>query len=167
MRTFIRRAIVVGLLGVAMFGALPGSAVASIEVGRDVRLFGATAEQVDLGRWAVRRFEDAGLQAPAVEIHFHADPSPCRGNLGYALGGRVDLCTMNVDAIAKRAILHEMGHIWLDDHTTVALRERFDEMRGLRAWNATAEPWRMRGYEQGAEVMAWGLGERILTPSIP
>jgi hypothetical protein len=40
-------------------------------------------------------------------------------------------------------------------------------MRGLRSWNASADPWRMRGYEQGAEVLAWGLGERIITPSIP
>jgi hypothetical protein len=47
------------------------------------------------------------------------------------------------------------------------LRERFLELRGLRAWNASSDPWRMRGYEQSAEVLACGLGERIITPSIP
>jgi hypothetical protein len=163
----MRRTIELGLLAATLFATLHGDAAASVEVGPDVRLFGATAEQVDLGRWAVRRFEDAGLQAPAVEIHFHADLSGCRGNLGYALAGRVDLCTPELGAVARRAILHEMGHVWLDAHTTPPLRARFDEMRGLRGWNVSADPWRMRGYEQGAEVLAWGLGDRIITPSIP
>jgi len=34
-------------------------------------------------------------------------------------------------------------------------------------WNSSDDPWNLRGYEQAAEVMAWALGERILTPSIP
>lgn len=49
------------------------------------------------------------------------------------------------------------------------LRERFLELRRLRARNASSDPWWMRGYEgyeQGAEVLAWGLGEPIITPSI-
>jgi len=40
-------------------------------------------------------------------------------------------------------------------------------VRGLRAWNSSADPWGLRGYEQAAEILAWGLGERILTPTIP
>jgi hypothetical protein len=60
-----------------------------------------------------------------------------------------------------------MGHIWLDENVGPSLRERFLELRGLRAWNASSDPWRMRGYEQSAEVLACGLGERIITPSIP
>jgi len=46
-------------------------------------------------------------------------------------------------------------------------RDRFLVSRGLRSWNASDEPWEHRGYEQAAEVLAWGLGERIITPSIP
>jgi hypothetical protein len=72
-----------------------------------------------------------------------------------------------VNAMARRVILHEMGHIWLDENLRPSIKERFLEMRGLRAWNAGSDPWGLRGYEQGAEMMAWALGERILTPQIP
>src|SRR5262245_13408068 len=167
MHRYIRSAVEIAVTAAALFGVFSSVAQASVEVGPDVRLFGATAEQVDLGRWAVRRFEDAGLTPPVVEIHFHADLSGCGGNLGYALRGRVDLCTSAVDTEARRAVLHEMGHIWLDQNLTPSVRDRFLEMRGLRAWNAGADPWRMRGYEQGAEMIAWALGERILTTPIP
>src|SRR5262245_64283560 len=167
MRRIIRLGIEIALLVATPFAALPGEAEASVEVGSEVRLFGATAGQVDLGRWATHRFEGAGLQAPSVEIHFHEDLSGCGEYLGWAQAGRIDLCTSEVDAMARRAILHEMGHIWLDEHLTPSMRERFIELRGLRAWNASPDAWRLRGYEQGAEVLAWGLGERIVTPSIP
>jgi hypothetical protein len=105
--------------------------------------------------------------APEVEIHFHRNLSGCRGNLGYALDGRVDLCTELVDTPARRALLHEMGHIWLDEHFPSSERARFLRLQDVAAWNASDDPWNLRGYEQGAEVMAWALGERIMTPSIP
>jgi hypothetical protein len=167
MRRIMRLGIEVVLLGATAFAALPETAEASVEVGSDVRLFGATAEQVVLGRWAADRFEAAGLQAPSVEIHFHQGLSGCDGHLGWAKDGRIDLCTSKADTMARRAILHEMGHIWLDENLTPSMRERFIESRGLRNWNTSSDPWRLRAYEQGAEVLAWGLGDRIVTPSIP
>jgi len=87
--------------------------------------------------------------------------------LGLASQGEVDVCTTVVDAIARRALLHEMGHIWLDQNLSDSERGRFLEVRGLHAWNDSLDTWGLRGYEQGAEIMAWGLGERILTPQIP
>jgi hypothetical protein len=50
MRTIIRLGIQVSLVAVAAFGALPGATETSMEVRPDVILFGATAEQIDLGR---------------------------------------------------------------------------------------------------------------------
>ena len=64
-------------------------------------------------------------------------------------------------------LLHEMGHAWIDENVTDSVRERFLEMRGLRAWNETTVPWDDRGYEHGAEIIAWGLGNRYMAPSIP
>jgi len=64
-------------------------------------------------------------------------------------------------------MLHEIGHIWLDANTTQSLRDRFLEFRGLRSWDASSDPWELRGYEQGAEIMSWALGEWILTAQIP
>jgi hypothetical protein len=167
MRSFVRIGVAASLIAAGAFGTLARVADASVEVRPDVRIYGPTAELVDLGRWAIDRFETAGLEAPPVEIHFHQELSDCGGHLGFARDGRIDLCTTLEDAPARRALLHEIGHIWLDMNTTGSLRDRFLESRGLRSWNASDEPWELRGYEQAAEVLAWGLGERIITPSIP
>ena len=132
----------------------------------NVEVTGAT-EQLAMARWAVERFEIAGLEPPVVEIAFHRGLSGCGGHLGFARQGEVDVCTTLVDPIARRALLHEMGHIWLDQNLSDPERERFLEVRGLHAWNDSSDTWALRGYEQGAEIMAWALGERILTPQIP
>jgi hypothetical protein len=138
----------------------------AVDVGYEVRIYGAPA-QIALSRWAVRRFQRAGLAVPHTEIHFFTDLGACDGHLGYAAGGRIDVCTLDVDAMSRHAILHELAHVWLDANTSPVLRDRFVELRGLRAWNKTTDSWMLRGYEQAAELMAWVLGERIITPKIP
>ena len=169
MRTITRLGIGLALVVALVLGWRLGSARASIAVPirTEVLAYEADADQIQMTRWAANRFERAGLQVPEVEIHFHEHLSDCRGHLGYALAGRIDLCTHLVDTPARRAILHEMGHIWLDEHFPVWERPRFLRLRDLSAWNSSKDPWNVRGYEQGAEVMAWALGERIMTPSIP
>ena len=77
------------------------------------------------------------------------------------------MCTVLVNEMARRNLLHEMGHIWIDQNVSRAERDRFLELRGLRTWNASTADWEERGYEQGAEIMAWALGNRILTAQIP
>ena len=74
---------------------------------------------------------------------------------------------MLVNEIARRNLLHEMSHVWIDQNVSRSARERFLEFRGLRSWNASVDPWEERGYEQGAEIMAWALGDRILTAQVP
>jgi len=152
-------------LSISHFSMSEGEA--GVEVRPGIWIHDAAAEQLDLGRWAVRRFEAAGLEAPVVEIHFHGEAAACEGHLGYAKLARVDVCTTLVNSMTRRTILHEMGHIWLDANTTPSERVRFLEFRGLRSWNDSNDPWQLRGYEQGAEIMSWGLGERILTAQIP
>jgi len=169
MRTITRLALAVSILAAALGGWQLGSAEAapSVEIRPGLLFFEAAPEQIQMGRWAARRFEKAELQVPEMEVHFHEDLSGCGGNLGYAKGGRIDLCMPVVDTPARRALLHEMGHIWLDENVELAVRTSFLELRGLTSWNASNDPWNLRGYEHGAEVLAWALGERILTPSIP
>jgi hypothetical protein len=115
----------------------------------------------------VARLESAGLDPPTVEIHFHGSSSGCGGHLGYAQIGRADVCTVLVNEMARRNLLHEMGHIWIDQNVSQRVRERFLELRHLSTWNASTADWDERGYEQGAEIMAWALGNRILTAQIP
>jgi hypothetical protein len=139
----------------------------SIEVRPSVTVYDADREQVRLVRWGADRFEEAGLALPNVEIHFHADASGCEGHLGYAKDGRVDVCTILENEMARRTLLHEMGHIWIDQNVSRAERVRFLELRDLRTWNASTADWGYRGYEQGAEIISWALGNRILSAQIP
>ena len=168
MRTVIRLGAVTLSITTALaaWWMLSARATAVVAVRSNVEVTGTT-EQVAMARWAVERFEIAGLQPPAVEIAFHRDLSGCGGHLGLAREGEVDVCTTFVDAPARRALLHEMGHIWLDQNLSVPERESFLEFRGLHAWNSSSDMWMLRGYEQGAEIMVWALGERILTAQIP
>jgi hypothetical protein len=140
---------------------------APVAVGSEIRVFGGDREHVALVRWAATRFDARGLWVPAVDVHFHPDTSGCYGHLGSELGGRVDVCVVIVSEIARETLLHEMGHAWIDEQVTESVRERFLEMRGLRAWNESTVPWDDRGFEHGAEIIAWGLGNRLLGPSIP
>jgi hypothetical protein len=138
-----------------------------VELQPGVTVFAEDPAQQQLAKWAVARFERAGLDPPTVEIAFHADPSGCGGHLGYAKDGHVDVCTVLVNEMARRNLLHEIGHIWIDQNVSRADRDRFLEFRGLRTWNASTADWDDRGYEQGAEIMAWVLGDGILTAQIP
>ena len=67
---------------------------------------------------------------------------------------------MIVSEVARETLLHEMGHAWIDENVTNSVRERFLEMRGLRAWNESTVSWDDRGFEHGAEIIAWGLIDR-------
>jgi hypothetical protein len=148
-------------------GVLASAEAEPVAVGSSVRVFGGDREHVRLVRWAATRFVTRGLGVPAVDVHFHPDTSGCYGHLGSELGGRVDVCVVIVSEIARETLLHEMGHAWIDQNVAQTVRERFTEMRGLRAWNQSTVPWDDRAYEHGAEIIAWGLGNRYMAPSIP
>ena len=165
----------IGRLGGSILALIPLAAGWSIHLGEasglqirpGIVVFSEDPAQQELVRWAVARFERAGLDPPTVEIRFHGDAAGCGGHLGYAKDGGVDVCTVLVNEMARRNLLHEMGHLWIDQNVSRADRDRFLELRGLQTWNGSTDPWEERGYEQGAEIMAWALGTRILTAQIP
>lgn len=169
MRTIIRLG-TLGLLIVVALGAWwlrSARAKDAVAIRPNVEVLGATSGQLEMARWAVGRFEAAGLEPPAVEIEFHGAQSGCGGHLGFARRGAVDVCNTLVNAMARRTLLHEMSHTWLDENLDDATEARFLALRGLPSWNASSDPWRFRGYEQGAEIISWSIGERILMPQIP
>jgi hypothetical protein len=165
----------IGRLGASILGltalvggwALASDDAHAIAIRPGIVVFSQDPSQGQLARWAVARFERAGLEAPTVEIRFHTDASGCGGHLGYAKGGRVDVCTVLVNEMARRNLLHEMSHIWIDQNAPDTRREKFLDLRGLSSWNSSTDPWQERGYEQAAETMAWALGDRILSAQIP
>ena len=130
-------------------------------------VFGADAEHQRLVRWGIDRYEHAGLQVPPIDVHFHPDTSGCYGHIGSELAGRIDICVVIVSEIARDALLHEMGHAWVDENVSAAVRERFMAMRGLSAWNDQSVIWDERGFEHAAETLAWALGHRFFAPGIP
>lgn len=132
-----------------------------------VRVFGADDEHQRLVRWAFGRYEHAGLEVPPIDVHFHPDTSGCYGHIGSQLGRRVDVCVVIVSEIARDALLHEMGHAWIDENVSAPVRDRFMAMRGLHAWNDQSVIWDKRGFEHAAETLAWALGHRYLAPGIP
>jgi len=169
MRTVTRFGAFTLLVAVAVAGWWLGSAGATgaVTIHPRVDVSSASPKQLELARWAVGRFEAAGLGPPLLEIAFHADPSGCGGHQGFARLARVDVCTSLVNAMTRRTLLHEMSHIWLDQNVTRSIEADFLALRELPSWNAFEDPWQLRGYEQGAEIIAWALGERILTAQIP
>ena len=158
---------ILALMALASGWSTTGGGASPLEIRPGIVVFSEDPAQQELARWAVARFDRAGLDPPTVEIRFHGDASGCGGHLGYAKDGGVDVCTVLVNEMARRNLLHEMGHIWIDQNVSRADRDRFLELRGLQTWNGSTDPWEERGYEQGAEIMAWALGTRILTAQIP
>src|SRR5262245_58836277 len=165
----VHRLLVVALAAAALAGGgvHPTTGPRPVVVADGVRVFGADAEHQRLTRWALGRYEQAGLTVPPIEVHFHPDTSGCYGHLGSEWNGRVDLCVVIVSEIARDALLHEIGHAWVQDNVTAQTRERFMRMRGLTVWNDQDVIWDERGFEHAAETMAWALGHRFLAPGIP
>ena len=158
---------ILALAALAGGWSLAARQASGVEFRPGVAVFAQDPAQRRLAEWAVARFERAGLNPPTVEIAFHADASGCGGHLGYAKDGHVDVCTVLVNEMARRNLLHELGHIWIDQNLSLSARDRFLESRGLSTWNASTADWDDRGYEQGAEIVAWALGDRILTAQVP
>jgi hypothetical protein len=153
-----------------MAAVLPPSGAAvepGVAVGGSVTVLGGSPEQLALVRWGVRRFEDAGLRLPELEVRFHPDRSDCNGYAGYYRVSGVDLCGSLVNLMTRRNLLHEMAHAWTEANLGPEERERFLEIRGLSSWNGGAVPWVERGFEQAAEILGWYLGDRVLSVTLP
>ena len=159
--------VVLAATALAGRGVHPGPQPAPVRIADGIQVFGADAEHQRLVRWALGRYEHAGLRVPPIDVHFHPDTSGCYGHIGSELGGRVDVCVVIVSEIARDAVLHEMGHAWVDENVSATVRERFMRMRGLTAWNDQNVIWDDRGFEHAAETLAWALGHRFIAPGIP
>ena len=69
--------------------------------------------------------------------------------------------------MARRNLLHEMGHIWIDQNVSRAERVRFLELRGLPTWNASTVRLGGARLRAGSRDHGVGLGNRILSAQIP
>lgn len=146
------------------------ASLAGPKPGTSVHVLGGTPIQREMVRWAVGRFDAAGLNLPQLEVRFHPDREGCRGRLGYYAEGVVDVCRRHMDLWASREMVHELAHGWVAANLTDADRARFLALRGLVTWNDDTVPWEGRGFEHAAEIIAWAIGDQadgIYMPSIP
>jgi len=113
--------------------------------------------------WTAGRFGQAGLRLPPLDVEFHAYGS-CGANWGYyhPVPGRIDICdaSWRPRSDAKETLLHEMAHAWDGLMLTDHMRREFLAFRGLRSWSGEQTPWVLRGMEQAAEIVSWGLMDR-------
>jgi hypothetical protein len=136
----------------------------------ETKITGGTHAQRTMARWAIGRFEAAGLSLPSLEIRFHSTPIGCDGRLGSYADGAADLCGVHVNLMARRTLLHEMAHGWVGSTASAGLKARFLRLRQLESWNDPEVDWDQRGTEHAAEIIGWALcdqGTGTQLPSFP
>ena len=164
-RTWIRRT--AAALAIAAATMTLG-ATRAVPAPRPLALTGADATDEAAVDWAVHRFRSAGLRdLPPMEVHLHQAREACDGGLGLYYMNRIDLCTKDSsEPYARKYALHEIAHAWAEINVDPDVMRRFMDARGLEAWNDKRVPWKERGTEQAAEIIAWGLGDGEIAPAL-
>ena len=116
------------------------------------------------GEWTIEVFEAAGLAFPQVSVFFHESKDACQGNVGLYTGEAVHVCITGDGIYRDKILLHELGHAWLARTLTEVQRQDFIQARGVGSWNDPETEWGERGFEQAAEIFAWGMLETATTP---
>jgi hypothetical protein len=152
--------------------------------GHEVLIFNGTERLEALVKWALDRYQRAGMGEPAPLSVAFPPSARCRGVVGLALDtgsgleiqmcfGEDELCTDDADCteparIARLNMLHEMAHVWLTENLDEETRQAFLELRGLEQWTHRDLDWVERGVEHAAEIIAWGLmDESVPVPRLP
>ncbi len=137
--------------------------------GVETTVTGGTEEQRALLAWALKQYENAGLDLPALDFRLTGNEAACGGNSGlFVLGSapwRIILCSEE-----RLVFLHEIGHAWAEHTLSDSERVDYVERRGMESWNDPDTPWRARGSEDAANTLAWGLVDdpiRGMTPDGP
>lgn len=134
------------------------STIPSIPVDQATR---PTMEPIDPEiRWALGRFESAGLELPDLTFVVFDSTIDCDGSGGYYFAGRKTLYICQLD---EKTVLHELAHAWADQMLTDAQRRSFAEFRGADGWNNVNDEWKDRATEQAAETIAWALTDEERT----
>lgn len=141
---------------------------------REVEVFRPSPGRIGLLQWAMSRFELAGLQPPELAaVTFESQTRRCEGLGGLVLAcgcepAELLLCLdeaqtdvagelLGCSLHARSAMLHELGHAWIESNLDDADRAAYLARTGLSSWRGAHVAWNQRGAERSAEVMMWGL----------
>lgn len=141
---------------------------------REVEVLRPSPGRIGLLQWAMVRFEVAGLEPPELAtVTFESQTRRCEGLGGLVLAcgsGPADLLLclheaqtdvagepLGCSIHARTAMLHELGHAWIESNLDDGDRAAYLTRTGLPSWRGAHVAWNQRGAERSAEVMMWGL----------
>jgi hypothetical protein len=139
----------------------------------EIEVFNGTPGLEGLILWSFDQFRTHGLGTPIVRrVTFHEKQiDKCEGVAGLILGDVVTVCFGSAVACvdrdcttwetwAKKAVLHELAHAWIDEHLTAEAIEQFLEVTGMPTWASPTHAWGDRGVELAAETIAWATSDQ-------
>ena len=139
----------------------------------EIEVYNGTPGLEGLITWSFDQFRTHGLGAPMVQrVTFHEKQiDRCEGVAGLILGDVVTVCFGSAAACvdrdctawqtwAKKAVLHELAHAWIDEHLTAEVIEQFLEVTGMPTWASPTHAWGNRGVELAAETIAWAMTDQ-------
>lgn len=159
MKTTARTIIAIAALA-TLTPAPTNDTVSAAETGTEITIANGTEAERTMTRWALGRYEAAGLELPAMSITFHDDTEACSGFIGLysAQAGEVRICNRGeYETESQHTMLHELAHAWSFANLIGTDVDRFNSHRGLDHWINEQGPWWKQGAEQVAEIVAWGL----------
>jgi hypothetical protein len=146
--------------------------------GVGVDIYNGTEGLAAAVRWALHRYELAGLPIPEpqsitfTEYSDFCDLGPGRtrrtkqGWHLYFCFCEEDICPnddyTSFALIPQHVVLHELAHVWLNANLTNETRTNFMAAVELDVWVDNTVEWHEQAGEYSAEVVAWGLFDRPL-----
>jgi hypothetical protein len=149
--------------GMALLPSLLG---ADTQTEADLTIEGGSVTDRARMRLAIRRFNDAGLELPSLQIAFRApSDEECHGALGYFSTSK-DIWQISICSEIESVYEHELAHAWERANLTDAQRRRYTAFRGLPTWSDKDYAWNQRGVEDAAFVIQHGLAGLPLPPAL-
>ena len=141
--------------------------------GLEIEVYNGTPGLEGLITWSFAQYRAHGLGTPMVRrVTFHDKQiGKCEGLAGLILGDVVTVCFGSAAACldqgctvwqtwAKKAVLHELAHAWMDEHLTAEVIARFLAVTGKPTWASSTHEWGDRGVELAAETLAWAMTDQ-------
>ena len=128
-------------------------------------VYGADEEGLAVVTIAVERMAAYGMELAVDEISIGLDPTreACDGNTAFAAtGGEESLIVVCNSTVGT--LVHELTHVWASKNLSDEDKAAWVEERGLDAWGDG--PWRDRGSEHLADIVAWGMDDEFRPPVI-
>ena len=139
----------------------------------EIEVYNGTPGLEGLIAWSFDQFRTHGLGTPMVRrVTFHEKQiDKCEGVAGLILGDVVTVCFGSAAACvdrnctgwqtwAKKAVLHELAHAWIDEHLTAEVIKQFLAVTGMPTWASPTHAWGDRGVELAAETLAWAMTDQ-------